>query len=172
MWIIKKANNELETAEMYRNMYLKAAHTLVHDFMRTDAKGNTFIPIWNAQRNTFENTMQHLACFAPGMLALGYYYNVSADPLEHEAHLRTAEALGDTCLKMYTKYNIAPKAVRLGSNGMQISSSQNFQRPETSESMYILWKVTIDQKWREGGFDSFSKVYDESEGSWGFCVFG
>eukprot|EP00466_Bigelowiella_natans_P000968 jgi/Bigna1/88446/estExt_fgenesh1_pg.C_320047 len=182
MWIIQRDNNQLASAQMYRQMYLSSARTLVRHFIKRDGKGNAYIAEWDAQSLTFSTRMEHLTCFAPGMLALGYYHNVSSNATEMEEHLSAAKQLADTCLLICHSHppssspsvsiDIAVHQIQyctrvsvilsqllavsfvdssqplLGScaDGMDIADGHNYQRPETAESLYLLWKVTGEQR--------------------------
>ena len=55
--------------------------------------------------------MDHLACFLPGLLALGH--SVGADPGGSQGHLELAKRLAHTCYNMYnqSKTGMAPETV-------------------------------------------------------------
>ena len=85
------------------------------------------------------------ACFAPGMLALGVYRGVvSGDDATQQ--LLMAGQLMDTCMQMYRQFasGLAPEYVTFTPEGrMQMASApHNLLRPETAESLMILYRVT------------------------------
>lgn len=45
---------------------------------------------------------EHLTCFLPGMLALGYIYGLGQGQ-ETKSHLELAKEIGRTCYEMYKK---------------------------------------------------------------------
>ena len=61
------------------------------------------------------NVMEHLACFAPGMLALGVARGAGQlSPDEAANHTRLATQLAETCWRLYadTPTGLAPDTVR------------------------------------------------------------
>ncbi|RHY02902.1 hypothetical protein DYB36_011278 [Aphanomyces astaci] len=97
--------------------------------------------------------MDHLVCFMPGMLALGYMHGMPS------SHLDLAKALGRTCFEMYNQMasNLAPEIAYFNtvddSNDIQVHASDAFNilRPETVESLMVLYRVTRDDTYREWG---------------------
>jgi mannosyl-oligosaccharide alpha-1,2-mannosidase len=113
--------------------------------------------------------MEHLTCFAGGMLALGATNgrSVSASrselSLEAQADLKMAEDITETCWRMYTDTSsgMAPEAVHYKMTGRTTAAKQNkdstyvlkdeaisYLRPETVESLFILWRITGDLRYR------------------------
>ncbi|KAG7399026.1 Endoplasmic reticulum mannosyl-oligosaccharide 1,2-alpha-mannosidase [Phytophthora boehmeriae] len=102
--------------------------------------------------------MEHLTCFVPGMLALGYMHGMPT------SHLDLAKELTETCAQMYlqSESHLAPEKAQFvtepeGIN--QIGSELfvyppkdfNILRPETIESLMILYRITGDEIYREYG---------------------
>ena len=109
----------------------------------------------------FQHKMDHLACFAPAMLAFG-----AQDGHKHDAqYMALAEKLCETCMAMYTRTRtgLAPEYVTFSpGRDMQVprGGSFNIGRPETAESLFVLWYYTRDPKYREWGwkiFEAFEK---------------
>lgn len=144
--------------------------------------------------------MDHLVCFLPGLLALGYSeglgkrWGVGNRVKEWQAiralkrlglpeaatHLDVARELLRTCVQMYmrTPTGLAPEithfplsglAKRKGAGGQGLvptgggvsvfgdvlikdKDSHNLLRPETVESLWVLWRVTGEQEWRDAGW--------------------
>ncbi|KAF0688408.1 Aste57867_19964 [Aphanomyces stellatus] len=124
---------------------------------------------------SFEAKMQHLACFVPGMLALGFFHGM---PIWH---LELAKELMQTCFVMYDEMesglaadeayfqvenekNVSPKHnARLKHNNPNYSpnynakdflvptQNENILRPEAVESLMILYRVTHDEMYRSWG---------------------
>ena len=101
-----------------------------------------------------EHKMDHLACFLPGLLALGVAHRPDAPNAARD--LKTAEGLMDTCIRMYSQQatGVAAEYVRFdaGRCSMSNGANHNLQRPETVESLMYLWRVTKNRKWRDAGW--------------------
>ena len=100
--------------------------------------------------------MDHLSCFVPGWLALGAQKAGSylEDP---ERVLALADALVHTCYRMYRDMpsRLAPESSRFSLGKLRADARHNLQRPETVESLFVLWRITGNQKYREWGWDIF-----------------
>lgn len=103
--------------------------------------------------------MDHLACFLPGMLALGA---MTAGPKDGDAQMVLAEELMATCTYMYerTPTGLAAEIAVFHEKGsIDFSSSaedsHSLLRPETVESLFVLWRLTRDPKYREQGWAIF-----------------
>ncbi|KAK3286169.1 hypothetical protein CYMTET_6264 [Cymbomonas tetramitiformis] len=119
-------------------------------------------PLWvylrEKLRARYVDKMDHLSCFVPGMLALGLPF---LDPGDVDEALEHAEQLAETCREMYarTATGLAPESVlfnrfQIGGMGMQ-DHPQNFLRPETVESFFLLYRRTGNPKYREWGWEIF-----------------
>ena len=114
--------------------------------------------------------MDHLVCFLPGALALGYYhYNRSKSDNETEEsekwsdrfsnHLWLAEDLARTCYSMHnmTGTGLSPEIVHFGvANGeaemyIKAADSHNLLRPEYIESLFYLYHITGNKMYRDQG---------------------
>ncbi|KAL0319530.1 UNVERIFIED_CONTAM: Mannosyl-oligosaccharide 1,2-alpha-mannosidase MNS2 [Sesamum angustifolium] len=99
--------------------------------------------------------MDELACFAPGMLALG---SSGYAPDEAKRFLSLAEELAWTC---YNFYQSTPTKLA-GENyffqdrqDMSVGTSWNILRPETVESLFYLWRLTGNKTYQEWGWNIF-----------------
>jgi hypothetical protein len=78
------------------------------------------------------------------MLALGAHRGIVTGA-ESQQHLEIAEHLTETCVHMYkfTATGLAPEYVTFGPEGsMHIGAGHNLLRPETAESLMLLWRIT------------------------------
>ncbi|KAJ1976815.1 hypothetical protein H4R33_006352 [Dimargaris cristalligena] len=125
---------------------------------------------------TIETDVGHLSCFAPGMLALG------AKVLNRPEDMEVAKSLIEGCMLMYsgTRTGLAPEAVHFATEkeyeylknynpelaaqveerGYYIGTPYNILRPETVESLFVLYRLTGDPKYQEYGwviFKAFEK---------------
>lgn len=107
--------------------------------------------------------MDHLVCFLPGLLALGY---VNGMP---KSHMDLAQRLMYSCYQMYALMasGLAPEIVVFNTDSaiaddleVKPNDAFNILRPETVESLMILYRVTLDPKYQEWGrqiFNAFEK---------------
>jgi len=110
--------------------------------------------------------IDHLVCFLPGSLALDVYHkyqpsagaealNTSALPPEGKRQLLLAHKLMQTCVQMYfrTTSGLAPEITRFGGGGLvdDSGSMHSLLRPETIESLVMLWRATKRQIYRNWG---------------------
>ena len=119
----------------------------------------TFLRQWNHRTKAYQDKMDHLICFVPGMLALGAH----GESARH--HLALAERLMHTCYRMYADQptGLAPEIAIVGAGDAVRADGgarHNLLRPETVESLLVLWRVTRNPLYREWGwniFQSFEK---------------
>lgn len=116
--------------------------------------------------------MDHLVCFYGGLLALGatsgktlkearQLPNWDADK---ELDFKFGEELTYTCYKMYADVvtGLSPEIVVFNEDAtkerdfyIKPADTHNLQRPETVESLYYLYKLTGDEKYRKWGYEIF-----------------
>lgn len=107
--------------------------------------------------------MDHLACFLPGTLALDVLHQhatrdrveIHSLPVGPRTQIGLAHLLAQTCVHMYfrTATGLAPEITRFNSWGLidDLGSMHNILRPETVESLFILWRTTKAQLYRNWG---------------------
>lgn len=136
-------------------------HTVPHNY--------TFIG--ELLMGTFSPKMDHLVCFYPGNLALGYLYlSKTSHPKDELAEmLKIADELTETCYQMYAQMETGLSAEIAHFNYHDPNSKDlyvkeadrhNLLRPETVESLYYMFKVTHNKKYQEYGwkiFEAFEK---------------
>uniref|UniRef100_A0A2P2QLP8 alpha-1,2-Mannosidase n=1 Tax=Rhizophora mucronata TaxID=61149 RepID=A0A2P2QLP8_RHIMU len=138
----------------------------------------------------FSPKMDHLVCFLPGTLALGATKGITKEKamkdnllkFEDLENLKLAEDLAHTCFQMYsvTSTGLAPEIAYFhtedyGEGGLdagnknskfvddiiiKLADRHNLLRPETVESLFVLYRITEDTKYREWGwqiFEAFEK---------------
>ncbi|WRX27259.1 Glycoside hydrolase family 47 - like 4 [Theobroma cacao] len=111
------------------------------------AHGNPHNPGWTG--------MDELACFAPGMIALG---SSGYGPDEAKKFLSLAEELAWTCYNFYqsTPTKLAGENYFFNSGqDMSVGTSWNILRPETIESLFYLWRLTGNKTYQEWGWNIF-----------------
>ncbi|CAK7345676.1 unnamed protein product [Dovyalis caffra] len=168
--------NKTEAVKHYREMWETSMKGLQSLVRRTTPSSFTYLCEKNG--NSFSDKMDELACFAPGMLALG---SKGYGPGEAEKVLSLAEemqhgnldevtgkclgvctvgylALAWTC---YNFYQLTPTKLagenylfRSGQD-MNVGTSWNILRPETVESLFYLWRFTGNKTYQEWGWNIF-----------------
>jgi len=183
--------------EQYARMYLESIDGMKKYLI---SKGNgtdlTFIGSMMSYSKDLDSRMDHLACFVPGMLAIGARIFDRPDDLE------LAKELAETCFFTYanTSTGLGPESfgftpsdeyfvrreaeekaeeeARNEPQGVQnmwwtgkpkfwndypqrpyyINNGYYFLRPETLESLMILYRITGDTKYQEYGWIIFQAI--------------
>jgi len=149
-WLI---TNKQETylRKMFDDAMLGMARLLVQ---RSSPSGLVYIADWTGSSLTHK--MDHLACFAGAMLAIG-----AQDGGRYDAeYMALAEAIGDTCFEMYahTATGLSPEFVNFQAGRDMVtprSACFNIGRPEAVETFFVLYYYTRDPKWRNMGWEVF-----------------
>ncbi|KAJ4894195.1 hypothetical protein Rs2_20989 [Raphanus sativus] len=138
----------------YRDMWEKSMNGLVSLVKKSTPSSFTYICEKNG--NSLSDKMDELACFAPGMLALGAFgYD---DPAEAKKFLSLAEELAWTCYNFYelTPTKLAGENYFFNSGSdMSVGTSWNILRPETVESLFYLWRLTGNKTYQDWGWNIF-----------------
>ncbi|KUF94129.1 Histone-arginine methyltransferase CARMER [Phytophthora nicotianae] len=139
--------------DKFKTQYMTAVDGIT-DKLLGKSKPNGFVFIGELVYGKFEPKMDHLVCFVPGMLALGYQNGMP------EEHLTLAKQLMETCYQMYAQMEakLAPEIMYFNmkenvEEDLLVSATDAFNllRPETVESLMVLYRVTKDEKYREYG---------------------
>ncbi|KAG4211052.1 hypothetical protein ERO13_A02G090500v2 [Gossypium hirsutum] len=145
--------NKTSSLKLYRDMWETSMKGLLSLIRRSTP--SSFAYICEKNGDSLTDKMDELACFAPGMLALG-----SSDygPDEAKKFLSLAEELAWTC---YSFYQSTPTKLA-GENyffnpgqDMTVGTSWNILRPETVESLFYLWRLTGNKTYQEWGWNIF-----------------
>ncbi|KAI9025035.1 glycoside hydrolase [Phycomyces nitens] len=202
------------SVEQYGRMYIEAIDSMKsHMLQQLPGTSLLFLPPFDTRKKTFKKSMDHLTCFAPGMLAMG------AKLFDRPEDLIIAKGLLETCVYMCrtsstglcpetwlipatesynpltytlsgkdlagshewwyntqlpppplkdkfpaTQTDIFPEASQLNSSSK--NTIQNLRaidrryllRPETIESLYVLYRMTGDSKYQEYGWEIFEAI--------------
>ncbi|CAE8676562.1 unnamed protein product [Polarella glacialis] len=117
--------------------------------------------------------IDHLVCFLPGALALDVLHHggtkgaraVQRSLLtkDQKSELVLAHKLVQTCVQMYfrTVSDLAPEITRFTAHGLvdDTGSMHNILRPETIESLFVLWRTTKYPIYRNWGQRLLSAFY-------------
>lgn len=107
---------------------------------------------------TFSPKMDHLVCFLPGTLMLGVHNGLD------KKYEKFAKDLMETCVQMYSQMptGLSPELVYFNqgppsSDDIMVKplDAHNLLRPETVESLYVLYRLTGDKKYQEYGWTIF-----------------
>lgn len=106
----------------------------------------------------FKPKMDHLVCFLPGTLILGFKNGMP------ESHLNLARDLLETCYKtyMYQPTHLAPEITYFNVNGenendlyVKANDAHNLLRPEFVESLYYFYAITGNKTYQDMGWEIF-----------------
>lgn len=152
--------------EYLLKMYLISDKTLVHYgqmyrdtisavFRHLLIRSGDFTYLAEHKLESTVHKQDHLACFFPGLLALGVAEGVDVSGQD----LSIAKDLLRTCVFTYknSPCGIGPENVKFDPNYRAGDASYHL-RPETVESLFILWRVTQDPIYREWGWDIFNAI--------------
>lgn len=113
----------------------------------------------------FKPKMDHLTCYLPGTLILGYKYGQMP-----EYHLNLGRELLETCYQTYIKQptGLAPEITyfnqesnnnnnEIESDDIQVKSNDahNLLRPEFVESLYYFYVITHNKTYQDWGWNVF-----------------
>jgi len=163
------------TEPMYREMYDNAMNGMTRKMLlRTTPSEMEYVAEWHG--NGPVHKMDHLACFVPGMLALGAYTakdGVGSGTANVQRDLQNAKALAYTCWQMYDrqKTGLAPEYVDFRAGQDMVVPARapwNLLRPEAAESMFILHQLTGNPVYREWGWHMFTALRQYTKTKYGF----
>ncbi|KAM7471946.1 hypothetical protein LguiA_010129 [Lonicera macranthoides] len=163
VWI---QGNKTAAVKHYRDMWeisMKGLSSLVRR-----STPSSFTYICEKTGSSLTDKMDELACFAPGMLALG---STGYGPDDSKKFLSLAEELAWTCYNFYqstpTKLAGENYFFRAGQD-MSVGTSWNILRPETVESLFYLWRLTGNKTYQEWGWNIFQAFEKNSRTESGY----
>ncbi|CAG8442737.1 12310_t:CDS:2 [Acaulospora morrowiae] len=180
-YLLKQYLQTACTERFYRRMYDEAIQGVKKHLISYSSPSRLlFIGETLTFDTTIRNKMDHLVCFMGGNLALGATQgeklnnakNLSENDLED---LKIGRELTKTCAQMYfhTETGLAPEIVHFNTQEgstedlfIKAFDRHNLLRPETVESLFILWRITGDVQYRIWGweifqaFEKYSKLQD------------
>ena len=153
-----------------RAMYDEALEAIDKYLVQTSSKSKlTYLAEMKYDRT--EHKMDHLACFAGGLFALGSDPNrgtVPSNKVESmdkksldmvDKYLSLGVGIANTCHESYirTGTKIGPESFRFTDQVEAMASRMNEKyyilRPEVVETYFYLWRLTKDQKYRDWAWD-------------------
>eukprot|EP00924_Labyrinthula_sp_SR-Ha-C_P006788 snap_masked-scaffold_8-processed-gene-0.13-mRNA-1 protein AED:0.35 eAED:0.35 QI:0/0/0/1/1/1/4/0/397 len=124
----------------------------------------------------YNDKISHLFCFTPGMFALGSYHNNDNPELKNQ-DLLVAKQLMYTCYQFYERSasGLSPEYIHLhqakhrkGELSVSPNDDDYNLRPETVESLYILYQVTKHPIYRLWGKKIVENLEKHSKTSFGY----
>ncbi|KAJ1896116.1 hypothetical protein LPJ66_004186 [Kickxella alabastrina] len=185
--------------EKYKDQYVASVEAVKAKLVAKSDSGLLYLGQWRNNMTVFVREMEHLACFYPGLMALG------AQVLDRPQDLTIAEELARTCYLSYktTATGLGPETFSFSKSG-QLSPAVDditddmlpvaaalgypkiFQpnkygitpvdtryilRPETVESLFMLYRVTDDPKYQEWGWDIFNAIEKHTKAEVGYAAY-
>lgn len=166
-----QTNNE---EPIYWNMYRESVDGVKKHLTRQSYPNKlTFIgELDHGINGEFSSKMDHLVCFYGGLLAVGATNGLTYDEAkklpnwdeDKESDFQLGEQLTYTCYKMYhdVPTGLSPEIVVFNEDHekdfdfmIKKLDRHNLQRPETVESLFYLFRLTGDEKYRKWGYEIF-----------------
>ncbi|CAG8594893.1 2442_t:CDS:2 [Ambispora leptoticha] len=164
-----------KTEQMYLRMYNEAITGVKKHLLKRTNSSHLFylgeFYYYNGGKKTrFVPRMEHLTCFAGALFALG---SEKIHDSFSEENLIIGKKLTHTCCEMYFTQatGLAPEYVLYNTNSTgdtlyDNGRKHNVLRPETVESLFLLWRVTGDIQYRQVEF-----LYLLTFKEWGWRIF-
>lgn len=151
VWLLTGKKNT-----QFRDMYVESINAMIDHMLETSSEGFMYLP--SIDRAVKKREMEHLTCFAAGMLALGAASGAT-DQATGKKHMQVAEELARTCYESYNRQasGIGPESSRFEPS-FHARDAAYHMRPETVESLFYLWRITKDQKYRDWGWQIFVSI--------------
>ncbi|XP_064460068.1 endoplasmic reticulum mannosyl-oligosaccharide 1,2-alpha-mannosidase-like isoform X2 [Ornithodoros turicata] len=171
-YLLKQWIQTGKTIDWLKEDYLTAVEGIRSNLVRHSKPGGLLFVGELIRGQTFSPKMDHLVCYLPGTLALGYHHGLPRD------HLDLAQSLMDTCLKTYAVNPtfLAPEISHFnmdehGDKDIIVKSNDahNLLRPETLESLWYLYYVTQNKTYQDWGwriFQGFNKYCKVESGGY------
>ncbi|KAJ2082276.1 Endoplasmic reticulum mannosyl-oligosaccharide 1,2-alpha-mannosidase [Coemansia sp. RSA 988] len=153
--------------QKYKEQYITATEAIVDNLVRKSHRGMTFIGSMSST-GEFYREMEHLACFYPGLLALG------AQVTGRKQDLDLAEKLTRTCYLSYKLMasGLGPEIFSFPESSTNVHNLESYSeelgativdaryllRPETLESIFLLYRATGNRKYQDWGWSIFESI--------------
>jgi hypothetical protein len=176
-----QTNNE---EQIYLDMYRESVKGVKkHMIGKSKPSGLTYVgELDQGIAGSLSSKMDHLVCFYGGLLALGATNGLTLKEArqmptwntESEADFKLGEDLTYTCYRMYhdiEETGLAPEIVVFNKEEtvdkkdffIKPLDRHNLQRPETVESLFYLYRLTKDPKYREWGYEIFQNFVEHAK---------
>lgn len=141
----------------------KAMQEMKSKLLRTSKGGYTFLAT-----DSRSDKMDHLSCFMGGLLVLGSHYVPAKD--KEDWWLPTGAEITRTCYEMYRQSpsGLAAESSVIGSRISPVEKGFRV-RPETLESLFYLYRITGDEKYRQWSSEIFDAINKHTRTKYGFA---
>jgi len=153
-YLLKQWLQSGKTVDRWRDMYVESVNGMFKHLVKTTDKGLTYIA--ELINGSPAPKMDHLVCFLPGTLALGYAHGLP------ESHMDLAKKLTKTCYEMYRRMptGLSPEIAHFRDSEdedmyVKPADAHNLLRPETVESLFYMHRLTKDPIYVEWGWKIF-----------------
>jgi mannosyl-oligosaccharide alpha-1,2-mannosidase len=157
VWILDRSK------ETFRGLYDESVNAIINNLVRITDEG--FVYIGAGDASSVEPEMEHLTCFAGGMFALGA---ASKKDYNWEQIFALGVNLTETCYHMYTTTKLGLAAEKTNIYSWKPSRYFYLLRPEVIESIFILWRLTHNQKYREWGLNIANQIEKHCKTKFGY----
>eukprot|EP00727_Mastigamoeba_balamuthi_P009541 m51a1_g5209 putative mannosyl-oligosaccharide -alpha-mannosidase mns2-like (519) ;mRNA; f:239782-242196 len=169
-WALAGGHRRPADSRRYRELYDEAAEAVAKRLVKkSKPSGLTYLA--DLEGSSLNHKMDHLACFAAGMFALGarHHEDLGANRGARE-HFEIAEGLANTCHEMYARNptGIGAEYVVFNSDDFAPGASHYILRPEAVEAVFYLWRYTHDEKYREWGWQMFKAIEKQCRTQYGY----
>lgn len=163
---ILEGGNDNEMLELYIN----AMDSMIKDLvMNMDLFGTTGAVVIDVIGNMKLKRMSSTSCFIPGMLALGAQYGrrnrIPELEKRYDTHMEVAKKLMKTCVYFYEMNSSGLSAQSYEWKTYHAQSITPVQddegyklQSETVESLFILYRVTKNNRYRDQGWKIFQNI--------------
>ncbi|KAN0047691.1 hypothetical protein ACTA71_002076 [Dictyostelium dimigraforme] len=161
MWIYTNGEEEI-----YKRLFIESADNIIKHMYKVSPQGDGYITVLDYGAAT--NKQEHLTCFAGGMFALAAAVNITGDDKKSRNYMEVGEMVTKTCVKTYltSPTGLGPESFHIDPNSGDIRWNGHgtlnwyILRPETVESLFILYRLTGDQQYQEWSWQIFEAIQD------------
>lgn len=164
-YLLKQWIQTGKTKSFLKEDYLESIQGIQqHLVRRTPNRNLLFVGELGAgprEHKKFNPKMDHLVCFLPGTLALGYHHGMP------EAHMTLAHELLDTCYYMYADQPtfLSPEIAYFNTENskgadlyVHANDAHYLLRPEFIESLFVMYQITGNTTYQEWGWKVFQSI--------------
>eukprot|EP01126_Amoeba_proteus_P063420 TRINITY_DN8741_c0_g2_i10.p1 TRINITY_DN8741_c0_g2~~TRINITY_DN8741_c0_g2_i10.p1 ORF type:complete len:281 (-),score=35.90 TRINITY_DN8741_c0_g2_i10:57-899(-) len=150
------------------NWYINSAENIIR-LLSHELDDEMFVIADSVSIGKSVKVMEHLTCFAGGMLALGSQHIDNGT--QSQKHMLVAKGLAKLCKKMYDIHEtgLHSENVKVLDHTVTHGSDHRFMmRPEAVETWFYLYRITNDSKYREWGWDYMQALNKYSKQTYGY----
>ncbi|OWF52591.1 Endoplasmic reticulum mannosyl-oligosaccharide 1,2-alpha-mannosidase [Mizuhopecten yessoensis] len=157
-YLLKQWIQTGKTMNMFKDDFVNAIDGVKKHLLRESSPSKLLYLGELLGGRTFSPKMDHLVCYLPGTMALGYKNGLPSD------HFDIAKRLTETCYQMYARMptKLSPEIVYFSQAAqskedliVKAPDAHNLLRPETVESLFYMYRLTGDKKYQEMGWNIF-----------------